>query len=249
MTLEIANLTGGYANQAVIRDVSFQVDQGQIVGLIGLNGAGKSTIIKHIMGLMDPFSGTIKVNYETLEKAPNQYRKKIAYIPETPLVYRELTLKEHFEIIALAYDLPKETIIEKAMPLLKKFRLENRLDWFPDDFSKGMQQKVMIISALLTEPDVLIIDEPFIGLDPLAIMDFEEILQEEKKKGTAILMSTHVLANAEKICDTFIILEEGKIIAQGTKKEIATAFNLSEDYLEDIYRVLVQGEWDENDVR
>lgn len=236
MSLIVNQLTGGYTRNPVIKDVSFEVGDGEIIGLIGLNGAGKSTTIKHIMGLMTPFSGTIEVDGLTLMDDPVSYRKKLAFIPETPMVYRNLTLKEHLEITAMAYDIPFEIILKRAEPLLELFRLEQRLDWFPSDFSKGMMQKVMIILAIVIDPDLMVIDEPFIGLDPIAIMDFEQLLSEEKAAGKSILMSTHVLRNAEKLCDSFVILHNGLVYAKGTVPEMAEQFQLAEADLEGIYR-------------
>jgi len=236
MSLEVNQLTGGYTHMPVIKDISFEVGDGEIVGLIGLNGAGKSTTIKHIMGLMEPFSGTINVDGLTLLDDSIAYRKKLSFVPEMPLVYRSLTLKEHLEITAMAYNIPFETLNERAAPLLKLFRLDQRMDWFPQDFSKGMKQKVMITNALVTNPELLVIDEPFIGLDPIAIWDFERLLLEEKEKGHSVLMSTHVLRNAENICDSFVILNDGVIYAKGTPEELADQFNLPTSDLEEIYR-------------
>lgn len=247
MTLKVTQLTGGYTRTPVIKDISFDVGDGEIVGLIGLNGAGKSTTIKHIMGLMEPFSGEIEVDGLTLKEDPVSYRKKISFIPETPMIYKSLTLKEHLEITAMAYDIPFETVLERATPLLKLFRLEERLDWFPQDFSKGMKQKVMITTALIIDPDLMVIDEPFVGLDPIAIWDFEQLLLERKEKGNSILMSTHVLQNAEKICDSFVILNDGVIFAQGTTAELAKEFNLPTSDLEEIYRFVAQEEGFRND--
>lgn len=236
MGLKISQLTGGYTRTPVIKDISLDVDDGEIIGLIGLNGAGKSTTIKHIMGLMTPFSGEIEVDGLTMTEDPVNYRKKLAFIPETPMVYRNLTLKEHLEITAMAYDIAFETVMKRAEPLLELFRLEQRLDWFPSDFSKGMMQKVMIILALVTDPDLMVVDEPFIGLDPIAIMDFEELLLLEKAKGKAILMSTHVLQNAENMCDSFVILHNGLVYAKGTVPELAKEFQMPDADLEAIYR-------------
>lgn len=242
MSLKVTQLTGGYTRNPVIKDLNFEVGDGEIVGLIGLNGAGKSTTIKHIMGLMDPFSGTIEVDGLTLKEDPITYRKKISFIPETPLVYRSLTLREHLEMTAMAYDIPFDTLMKRANSLLELFRLDERLDWFPQDFSKGMKQKVMITSALATNPDLMVIDEPFIGLDPIAIWDFEQLLLERKAKGNAILMSTHVLQNAQKICDSFVIIHKGAIYAKGTTAELAAQFNLPDADLEQIYRYVAREE-------
>ncbi len=247
MTLKVANLTGGYTRNPVIKDLSFEVKDGEIVGLIGLNGAGKSTTIKHIMGLMEPFSGKIEVDGLTLEDDPIAYRKKLSFIPETPMVYRSLTLKEHLEMTAMAYDIPLETVMQRANPLLELFRLDQRLHWFPQDFSKGMRQKVMITSALVTDPDLMVVDEPFIGLDPIAIWDFEQLLLERKAQGNSILMSTHVLQNAENICDSFVIIHNGEIFAKGTTAELAAQFQLPDADLEEIYRFVAQEEGFRND--
>jgi ABC-2 type transport system ATP-binding protein len=242
MVLKVDQLTGGYTRTPVINDISFEVKNGEMVGLIGLNGAGKSTTIKHIMGLMEPFSGNIIIDGLSLQTDAIDYRKKLSFIPETPLVYRSLTLKEHIEITAMAYDIPLETAMKRAEPLLKLFRLEERLEWFPVDFSKGMKQKVMIILAVVIDSDVMIIDEPFVGLDPLAIMDFEKLLLEQKAKDKAILMSTHVLRNAENICDSFVILHNGQVFAKGTLTELSEQFNLPHADLETIYRFVAEEE-------
>lgn len=247
MSLKVSHLTGGYTRTPVIKDITFEVGDGEIVGLIGLNGAGKSTTIKHIMGLMEPFSGEIEVDGLTLKADPMTYRKKISFIPETPMVYRTLTLKEHLEMTAMAYDIPFETLMERATPLLKLFRLDERMEWFPNDFSKGMKQKVMIITAMVTNPDLMVIDEPFIGLDPIAIWDFEQLLMERKEAGNSILMSTHVLQNAENICDSFVILHNGIVYAKGTTAELAEQFQLPGADLEEIYRFVAQEEGFRND--
>ncbi len=242
MALELINLTGGYTRKPVINNVSFEVNNGEIVGLIGLNGAGKSTTIKHIMGLLEAFEGEIKVDQLTLQENPEAYRKSIAFVPETPMIYRGLTLREHLEITAMAYDIPIEKIMKDAEPLLKEFRLEERLDWFPEDFSKGMKQKVMITAALVTSPSLLLIDEPFVGLDPIAIMDLEELLIAEKEKGHSVLLSTHMLTNAEKLCDSFVILHKGIVFAKGNTDELSKEFGLNNANLEEIYRYLVEEE-------
>lgn len=159
--LEVTNLTGGYANISVLKDISFEVNDGELVGLIGLNGAGKSTTIKEVIGLLTPYQGTIALDGLQLQGQAETYRKKIGFIPETPSLYEELTLKEHLEVVALAYDLDLEQVWERVERYLKIFRLDQKLDWFPVQFSKGMKQKVMIICALMVEPSLLIVDEPF----------------------------------------------------------------------------------------
>lgn len=238
--LKLEHVTGGYLNIPVLKDLNFEVKKGELVGLIGLNGAGKSTTINEIIGLLTPYQGSISLDGLTLAGDAVNYRKKIGFIPETPSLYDELTLKEHLETVILAYDLDPQTAMERADRLLKIFRLESKLDWFPVNFSKGMKQKVMIIAALMVEPGLLIVDEPFLGLDPLAIKDLTDLLMEEKTKGTAILMSTHVLDSAEKMCDQFVILHQGQVRAKGTLADLRQSFGQPTASLNEIYLTLTQ---------
>ena len=240
--LEIKNLTGGYVHVPVLKNVSFTVESGKLVGLIGLNGAGKSTTINEIIGLLTPYSGEINIDGLTLRANPREYRQQIGYIPETPSLYEELTLREHIETVAMAYDIEQEQAFERVEPLLKMFRLDQKLDWFPVHFSKGMKQKVMIICAFVVDPSLFIVDEPFLGLDPLAISDLIQLLDEEKKKGKSILMSTHVLDSAEKMCDSFVILHKGQVRAKGDLPQLRQAFDMPEASLNDIYLALTKEE-------
>lgn len=238
MTLTVKNLSGGYFQHPVLKDLNFEIENGELVALIGLNGAGKSTTIKEIIGLLKPTSGTIEIDGLSLNKSASQYRQKIGFIPESPVLYEELTLREHIEVTAMAYDIPMDVAVQRADKLLKTFRLEKRLDWFPANFSKGMKQKVMIVCAFLIEPSLYIIDEPFLGLDPLAIHALLELLKEEKAKGKSILMSTHVLSTAEKYCDRFIFLHEGQIKSQGTLDQIKEQFAMPDASLDELYLAL-----------
>ncbi|TWJ44115.1 ABC-type transporter ATP-binding protein EcsA [Bacillus paralicheniformis] len=240
--LTVNELTGGYTRNPVLRDVSFAIEREQIVGLIGLNGAGKSTTIRHIIGLMEPHKGSVELNGKTFMDDPESYRSQFTFIPETPILYEELTLKEHLELTAMAYGLSKETFEKRLPPLLKEFRMEKRLKWFPAHFSKGMKQKVMIMCAFLVEPDLYIIDEPFLGLDPLAINALLERMNEAKKNGAAVLMSTHILATAERYCDSFIILHNGEVRAKGTLDELREQFSMEEASLDNLYLELTKEE-------
>lgn len=240
--LEVKNISGGYANIPVLKDVSFQVANGELVGLIGLNGAGKSTTIKEIIGLLTPYQGQIFIDGQSLQGDVESYRKKIGFIPETPILYEELTLKEHLEVVALAYDLEWDQAFSSVEKLLKIFRLDEKLEWFPVNFSKGMKQKVMIIAAFMVNPSLLIVDEPFLGLDPVAIQDLTDLLAQEKAKGTSILMSTHVLDSAEKMCDRFVILHHGKVLADGNMDQLRQDFGQASASLNDIYLTLTQKE-------
>ncbi|WP_286784175.1 ABC transporter ATP-binding protein [Streptococcus sp. UBA4344] len=238
--LKIENVTGGYINIPVLKNISFEVSDGELVGLIGLNGAGKSTTINEIIGLLTPYQGQITLDGLTLADNQADYRKKIGFIPETPSLYEELTLREHLETVAMAYDLDFEQAMARAKELLELFRLSDKLDWFPINFSKGMKQKVMIVCAFMIDPHLFIVDEPFLGLDPLAISDLTDLLAQEKAKGKAILMSTHVLDAAEKMCDRFVILHHGQVRAMGNLAELRQAFDQPDASLNGIYMALTK---------
>lgn len=206
MVLLTANIKqAGYkTDKTAITDIQFTIPPAQITGMIGSNGAGKSTSIKAILGQL-PF-----VDGEITRMEGTTY----SYIPERPVYYHELTLWEHFEFVAAVEGLTEGTLAY-AREILKKFRLIDRIHEFPGTFSKGMQQKGMIALALFTEPDLLIIDEPFMGLDPGSTKLLLDMLEEEKAKGTGILMCTHILDTAQRICDSFIIMEKGTLKASG----------------------------------
>ena len=243
--LEIKNITGGYTKKPVLKDVSFEVNKNEIVGLIGLNGAGKSTTIKHIIGLMEAKKGEISINGKTFTEDPTQYRSQFSFIPETPILYDELTLYEHLELTAMAYGLEKETFQSRLEPLLKEFRMEKKLKWFPAHFSKGMKQKVMIMCTFLVQPSLYIIDEPFVGLDPLGIQSLLDIMNKMKHNGAGILMSTHILATAERYCDSFVILHNGQIRAKGTLQQLRDQFDAPGATLDDMYIQLTKEENDD----
>lgn len=240
--LEIKDLIGGYTKTPVLKGISFDIKPNELVGLIGLNGAGKSTTIKHIIGLMEPKDGRIAINGKTIAEDRDSYRKKFTYIPETPILYDELTLEEHLRLTAMAYDIDEKVYKERVDVLLKEFRMEKRMKWFPAHFSKGMKQKVMIMCAFLVQPSLYIVDEPFMGLDPLGIQSLLELMTKVKESGAGILMSTHILATAERYCDSFIILHNGEIRAKGTLAQLQEQFSMPGATLDDIYIQLTKEE-------
>ena len=241
MTVKVEHLTGGYGKKPVIKDLNFELEKGEIVGLIGLNGAGKSTTIKHMLGLINPMEGKLSISNIKINEDIENYRRKLSYIPESPVIYDELTLEEHIEMTAMAYQLSREEAMRRAKPLLKVFRLENELKVFPSHFSKGMKQKVMIICAFLVDPELYIIDEPFLGLDPLGIQSMLDLMVEKRNENRTVLMSTHILATAERYCDRFIILDKGEIVAFGNLDELREQTGLKDKTLDDIYIHVTQG--------
>ena len=242
MTLKLSHVTGGYSNLLILRDLSFEINSGEVVALMGLNGAGKSTTIKHIMGILTPISGEITLDGVSRDRDFSVYEKQIAYVPEQPVFYRQLTLEEHLDLVMNVYDQRNPQTQNRAQKLLEMFRLDDKRDWLPIHFSKGMQQKMLLTCAFMLDSKLIVIDEPFVGLDPVAIDDLLNLIHERKKQGKAILISTHILNNAQNVADRFILLKQGKIKVQGNLKEINNYFSLNNASLENIYLKIAKGE-------
>lgn len=239
--LQVRNLTGGYGrNKPVIHDITFEVAAGELIGLLGLNGAGKSTTMKHILGFMNPREGNIRIRNITLADNLMAYRQAYAYVPETPLLYDELTVREHLQLTAMAYGLPERTFKERSAELIERFQMGPHVDRLSPHLSKGMRQKVMIMNAFLVDPPLYIIDEPFVGLDPIGIRSLLELMLEVKKRGAAVLMSSHILSMLEKYCDRYIVLHQGRIRAEGTIGQLREHTGMQGASVEDVFYRLVQ---------
>jgi ABC-2 type transport system ATP-binding protein len=218
----------GYTKDApVLRDIQFSIEPGELVGLIGPNGAGKSSTIKSLLGIMNYIDGTIEV-------------ADYSYIPERPVFYDGLTLVEHFHYLSSFLKTNEQELTLQIEKMLKEFGLDKVSDQYPEKFSKGMQQKAMILFAFLQKSSLYIIDEPFMGLDPKITKKLLKLIEEEKERGAGILMSTHVLDTAEKICDRFLLVFNGSIIAQGTLEDIRRQSGLETGSLFDCFDVLTE---------
>ncbi|WP_409343072.1 ABC transporter ATP-binding protein [Paenibacillus sp. MBLB4367] len=230
--VEVSINRAGYpGREGVINDIHFTIEAGQLIGLIGPNGAGKSTTIKAILGLLPDVAGTIGFTDPS---------GRVAYIPEHPVLYDTLTLWEHLELAASALEMETAEFEERGMMLLKQFRLTAVKHHLPSSFSKGMQQKMMLIIGFLQKPDLYIIDEPFIGLDPKATKDFMNMLHEERKRGAGVLMSTHVLDTAERLCDAFVLLADGQLVASGDLEAIREQCGMPGESLFDCFHSLLE---------
>ncbi|KAA8373387.1 ABC transporter ATP-binding protein [Leuconostoc carnosum] len=238
MGLKIKNLSGGYAGNRILKNVSFNVDNGKIVALIGLNGAGKSTTMNHIIGELQPTSGTIVLNGTNIVQEPTAFKSKIAYIPEQPILYDELTLAEHLHLMLAAHGLDDDETWENVLSLLRRFRLEDKLHWLPIHFSKGMRQKVMLVSAFMLQAPLLIVDEPFLGLDTLAQRDVVELMRQQANQGGSVLMTTHLLSSATAFVDEFIVLRDGEVQFIGTPTSLADSYQLPLAKLDDLFDMM-----------
>ncbi|MBS5885841.1 MAG: ABC transporter ATP-binding protein [Clostridium sp.] len=236
--LEIINFSKSYKNgKRAVNNVSIKVNSGEIFAFIGHNGAGKTTTIKAIVGILEFDEGDILIDGDSINIDPIKCKKKIAYIPDNPDIYEALTGIQYLNFIADIYKVSKEERERLIKLYSEKFELTSALGDLISSYSHGMKQKLVIISALLHRPKLLILDEPFVGLDPKA----SHILKEEMKKlcseGVAIFFSTHVLEVAEKLCDKVAIIKDGNIVSQGKMDEVK-----GNSSLEDIFMELIDNE-------
>jgi ABC-2 type transport system ATP-binding protein len=240
--LQITGLSGGYSlNKPVLHDIGLQVQPGEMVGLIGLNGAGKSTTMKHILGLMSPHKGEITVQGKTRSSDPESYHSALSFVPESPLLYEEMTVREHVEFTARAYGVERSDYESRSSQLAELFNMDDKMDTLSSHLSKGMKQKVMIMCAFVARPALYVIDEPFLGLDPLGIRSLLDFMLDLKKSGASILLSSHILSTIENYCDRFIVLHRGMVIAEGTLAEMTAKAGLQGLNLEQLFYELVQG--------
>ncbi len=231
--LEIKNYTKDYGSgKKACDNVSLTVEDGDIFGFIGHNGAGKSTTIKAVVGVLDFDEGEILVNGHSVKKEPMECKKIMAYIPDNPDLYENLTGIQYLNFVADVYDVSESDREERIKKYAGEFDIYDALKEQISSYSHGMKQKVAIIGALIHEPKLLVLDEPFVGLDPKATFELKQIMHEMCKKGTAIFFSTHVLDVAEKLCNKIAIIKQGKIVASGKTEDLIGDQSLEEVFME-----------------
>ena len=230
--IEVKNYGKSYSGKKAVDNISFTVEDGEIYGFIGHNGAGKTTTIKSIVGILNFEEGEILINGVSIAKSPIECKKQIAYVPDTPCVYENLKGIEYLNFIADIFELSKEVRLDKFKKYSDLFGMTNYLGDEISTYSHGMRQKIVMIAALIHEPKILVLDEPFVGLDPKAVFDLKEVMKELCKNGTSIFFSTHILDVAEKLCDKVAIIKDGKIVKIGSMEEIKGDTSLENVFLE-----------------
>lgn len=231
--LKINNVYKSYKNGVMANDnISLTVNDGEIYGFIGPNGAGKSTLIKAIVGLHDFDSGSISLDDLSIKNNPLAYKAKLAYIPDNPDLYENIKAINYLNFIADVFKIDLKTRKEKIEKYASLFEIKNSLNMPIKSFSHGMKQKLAIIGALIHNPKLLVMDEPFVGLDPKSSHDLKELLKELTKEGTIIFFSSHVLEVVEKLCDHIGIINKGKIVYDGSFSEVKKDSSLEEFFLE-----------------
>lgn len=220
--LKLQNVSKSYNSGSVkaVDSVSFEVKPGEIFGFLGPNGAGKTTTLKMIVGLLKPDEGNIYINGLDFDKDPLKVKKMISYVPDNHEVYERLTGIEYLNFMGDMYGISKEDRVKKINEYLELFELKDAVNDLIKSYSHGMKQKIVLIGALLNDPEIFILDEPLVGLDPKSAFKLKEIMRERCNEGKSVFFSTHVLEVAEKLCDKIAIIRKGKIIACGTMEEL-----------------------------
>ena len=231
--IEIKNLTKIYnGNKRAVDDISLTVESGEIFAFIGHNGAGKTTTIKAITGILDFEKGDILINGKSIKKEPIACKKQIAYVPDNPDLYENMKAINFVNFICDMYEIPEEERTESIEKYSKMFEIENNMEDEISSFSHGMKQKIALIAALAHNPEVLIMDEPFVGLDPKAVFDMKEIMKQMCNEGKTVFFSTHILEVAEKLCSRVAIIKQGKIVKVGSMEEVKGEESLEKVFLE-----------------
>jgi ABC-2 type transport system ATP-binding protein len=241
MMIEIANLSKSYNKGTVkaVDDLSLTVNNGEIFGFLGPNGAGKTTTIKMMVGLLKPDSGTVTINGHSIIEDPLAVKKAISFVPDSPEVYEKLTGIEYLNFMSDVYAVPAEVRSKRLPYLLDLFALSDAVGDLIQSFSHGMRQKIVLVGAMLHEPELFILDEPMVGLDPRSSNNLKNYMREHCKAGKTVFFSTHILEVAEKLCDRIGIIHKGRLIACGTMEELQN-IAANRESLENIFLELTE---------
>lgn len=233
IVINIKNLKMSYGSKEVLKGIDLEITRGQIIGYIGPNGAGKSTTVKILLGLVQGYTGEINILGDNITSESIKYKSKIGYVPEMADMYDALTAKEYLTFIAELYGLEHSIADKKAKALMGIFGIEEVYNSRISSYSKGMKQKVMIISSLIHNPDILFLDEPLSGLDANSVMIVKEILSKLSEQGKTIFYSSHIMDVVEKISHRIILIANGQIMADGSFEDLKE--KSKEGSLEDIF--------------
>jgi ABC-2 type transport system ATP-binding protein len=240
--IELKEITKKYGDFRAVDNLNLTVARGELFGFLGPNGAGKTTTIKMIAGILEPSSGTITIGGIDILKQPEAAKRKIGFIPDRPYLYEKLTGMEFLKFTADLYGVPNEIYRQNARKNLAMFSLTDWSDELIESYSHGMKQRLIMSAALLHEPEIIIVDEPMVGLDPAAIIMVKELFQNMARNGVSVFMSTHTLAVAEDVCDRVGIIHRGRLIASGTTADLRREANMTDTDLEKIFLNLTSTE-------
>jgi len=234
--ISIKDLRMSYGSKKILNGINLEIPRGQIIGYIGTNGAGKSTTIKIMLGILEGYEGKVEILGQDISNGSVEYKKKIGYVPELADIYENLTAYEYISFLGEIYELDQEKLTERATKLMKLFGTNGEIHSRISSYSKGMKQKLLIICSLIHNPDILFFDEPLSGLDANSVMVFKEVMNALAKNGKTIFYSSHIMDVVEKVSDRILLLNDGQIVADGSFEELKN--NQKEGSLEEIFNGL-----------
>lgn len=232
--LEVRNLVKEYKNYRAVNDLSFKIQPGEIVGVLGPNGAGKTTALRCITGILRATSGQVLINGFDLHGDQANAKRGVAFVPEVPSLYELLTVLEHLKFIAMCFD-SMNRYEELHEEILNRYSLWEKRNDLVATLSKGMRQKLSVACALIHDANVFIFDEPLIGIDPAGAKELKDELVRARNNGASVLISTHLLDTAEKLCDRVLIIARGKLLAEGNLADLRKHYGFEDQSLEDMF--------------
>ncbi|MBM4306658.1 MAG: ABC transporter ATP-binding protein [Deltaproteobacteria bacterium] len=240
--IEIKNLMKTFGSVVAVNRINLSVSKGEIFGFIGPNGAGKTTTLRMMSGILAPTEGSVLIDGIDMANQPEKAKQRMGYIPDRPFLYEKLTGMEFMKFTADLFGVEDGLFQGESERLLKKFSLYDWRDDLVESYSHGMKQRLIISSALLHDPKVLVVDEPMVGLDPAGIRMIKNLFRNLAEKGTTLFMSTHTLSVAEDLCDRIGVIHKGNLISTGTVEELKSSARIEEGDLEKVFLILTEGE-------
>ncbi len=240
--IQFENITKNFGKHTAVSNLNLSIKKGELFGFLGPNGAGKTTTIKMLVGLIVPTSGQIRAAGKYLHESPEEIKSIIGYIPDEPFLYEYLTGREFLHFVGHIFGMENEILKDKIRKYEQVFEMEEWLDLPAAEYSHGMKQRVIISSCLIHEPQIIVIDEPMVGLDPKSAKVVKNIFTEKAQQGVTVFLSTHTLSVAEEICTRIGIINRGKLIAEGSLDDLRRFFKEQERNLEEIYLEMTSSE-------
>ncbi len=242
--LRVRDLYKSFGGEPILEAFDVDVDPGEAVALVGPNGAGKTTALRAIAGRTSADSGRVRVGGLSVDEDLNEFRRRLVYVSDTPVLFDDLTLGEHMDFMAAVFDV--DDAEAKSTDLIERFRLSDRVDDLPTTFSRGMRQRAQLCTAFLRPSKVMLIDEPFVGLDPTGMRTLVDLFNERKRSGTALFVATHVMSSMEQFCDRVVVLADGIVIRDDTVESLLQLRGSRGSSFDEIFVALLDSESDED---
>ncbi|GAB4283277.1 MAG: ABC transporter ATP-binding protein [Candidatus Rifleibacteriota bacterium] len=240
--IEFLSINKNYGDFAAVKNIDLKINRGELFGFLGPNGAGKTTMIRMLTGIIKPTSGKILINGFDLYSEPEKAKSLIGFVPDRPYLYEKLTPLEYFDFMGGLYNVPTERVLTKGEEMLKLFSLWDRRNELIESFSHGMKQKVAMSAAILHDPEIFVVDEPTVGLDPRSVKLAKDFFRSLIRQGKTVFLTTHTLSVAQDLCNRIAIIRNGEIVALGSMEELQHQASLPGNDLESIFLKITEEE-------